>query len=130
MKLSELQAFFVGEISDTDFHDIILADVSEYERRRLVRRGSNPIAVVNDTENIVTQQGISHLCSAYLRGTLSEADLAYVADALLLSNFAQDVEFIGNGLSNLIGLLTDPEVNGPINKERVMEILTKLSVAR
>lgn len=128
MKLSELRDLFDGKINHSSFRNHIRTEVSEFQKRGLVKGRSRAISVINDTEIIVSPEDVSRLCSAYLQGDFGEKELAYVADALLLSNSAQDVAFIGDGLAELVGQLTDPEINGPITRERVLDVLTKLAL--
>lgn len=127
MKLSELRAFLDDKMSVDTFKALILPEVDEYQKRRLAKGGSIPITVINDAEMVASARDVSRVCEAYIQGGLNDTELAYISDALLLSNFAQDVAFLGKGLRDVLGQLTDPEINGPLDKEKVVDLLIKLS---
>lgn len=60
------------------------------------------------------------LGEAFLNDELTVLETGYIADALLL---LKRVLFENEDVRNRIGYLTDPEINGPINKDVVRIIL-------
>ena len=128
MKLSDLKDFFDNEISASEFNILIDPEVQEYRRRLSVKGRSAPVTVNEDIDLSISKDAVAQVCSAYLHGDLTESAVQYIADAVLLSHFAERVSFAEEGLQDVIALLTDPEVNGPVTKDSVLGILIQLSL--
>ena len=127
MKLSDLQRFFEGKTDARVLHSQILQEVQDYERLVNVKGSSTPVTVINDSEILVSPDAVSRLCKAFLESELTTADLMFIADGLLLANYSHDVAFMGEELVDLVGELTDPEINGPITRKTVEDVLSRLN---
>ena len=79
-----------------------------------------PIYLTEDIDLSIGKKEFIVLCESFLNDELSELEINYVADALLLSN---RVLFEDENISDYIGYLTDPEINGHLTKNDVNNIL-------
>jgi len=89
-------------------------------RRGLSRRGrSAPVQVTEDTEQIVTADGLKTLCELFIDGELSAEVLAYVADAM---QPADRVDFTEDWIADVVAEFADPEVSGVFTRQRARTI--------
>jgi hypothetical protein len=97
------------------------------ERRRLVttpRRGSVvPVRVTEDIDVELSLQDVESLCAFFASGRLGTVDLAYVADALQLSERVIPTDVAVN---DYIAEFTDPEINGVFTPVRAEEIISEI----
>lgn len=96
------------------------------QKRRQERGRPTPVVVEGDSETIVSETAVAWLCADYLSSQLDESEISYIADALLLANFSHSVRFTSQLVTDILSELTDPEVNGSINREKVMSVLMRL----
>ena len=127
VRLSDISELFAGRLSPATFRVRIADDVDErrktldaWERGRVI-----PVRVTEDADVIVSSDSILVLCQHFVRGELSELELAYVADALQL---AERVSFDGEAIADYVAELTDPEINGKFTIDRAREVANALSV--
>jgi len=123
LRLSDLKNFFEEKISATDLSEIIQAEMNEYRRGSLENGRSMPVLLVDDIELFVHEISLTKLIMGWYKEELSSLEINYIVDSLLLS---QNVSFINEDMRNLIETLTDPAVNGPLTKEKMLEILSHL----
>jgi hypothetical protein len=119
MKLSTLHRLLTRRLDVVDFRREIARDVSEYLERANITGSVVPVRVDEDQDVQISGQHIKTLCDLFVDGQLSEEELAYIADAMELS---ERVEF-GEGISDLVAEMTDPEINGSFTVGRAKEIL-------
>ena len=96
-------------------------EILEYSKRSKIKGARIPIILLEDINYVLI--GVNELmvlCNAYLNDKISKYHLSYIVDALQLS---QKVEFVNEHIEDAFSFLTDPEVNGDINKDRVTEII-------
>lgn len=86
-------------------------------------RGS-PVHLQEDQPLVVTPANARALLLAYLAGDFSAATVAYVADALGLS---EHVEFAPAQVRNVLERTTDPEINGPFDEQTARALLEQLA---
>ena len=90
----------------------------------LAKRGSvMPVRVTEDADVEVSGREVDKLCNHFIAGHLDAMELAYVADALQLS---ERVTFVDDDISDYISEFTDPEVNGPFTLERAKAIVREI----
>jgi cellobiose-specific phosphotransferase system component IIB len=120
MKLSQIKEFFNEIITPFALKGSISNEMENVKASSAKKGGSTSIFLVEDISLIVEKSNIAILCQAYINSDLSEFEICYIVDALLLSS---KVKFESEGLMELAETLTDPSVNGKLTKERVIEIL-------
>ena len=120
MKLSSVAALLNSQISAAQFSAEISDAIENYEQALQLRGGSVPIQLTEDTELFIAENHIGVLCLLFASDLLSVNELAYVADALELS---EQVHFESDFVRSSISEMTDPEINGPFSKERAFELM-------
>jgi len=120
MKLSDIKLMLNGILSFKDFKLNIFEEMTEYSSSSSIKGKSMPVYLTEDIDLAIGENDLKVLCEAFLKDELSEAEINYVADALLLSN---RVFFEDEHVADRIGYLTDPEINGHLTKEVVRDIL-------
>ncbi len=121
MKLSNIKSVFLGNMSLDAFKSSMQDEMKEYILLKSKRRSSMPVYLIEDGALTIGEKELRVLCEAYLNKDLNEMELNYIADALLLSN---KVEFEEDEIADRIGYLTDPEINGHLTDEIVLEIMS------
>jgi hypothetical protein len=120
MKLSLLKDFFCNHISAKQLSENIKSEISEFEKALKIKGGSAPIYIIEDVQLPVGKKDILVLCQSYIDDTLTEIEVNYIVDALSLS---ENVSFESEDLFDVVVTMTDPEVNGPLTKKVVSDIL-------
>jgi hypothetical protein len=118
MKLSALHRLLENRLSVADFRQQVSRDMNEYLERAHIKGSVMPVPVDEDEDIAISGQHIRMLCGFFVGGQLTAEELAYIADAMELSERVQ----FGEGISALVAEMTDPEVNGPFTVERAKEI--------
>jgi hypothetical protein len=108
MKLSTLDWLLTKRLGIVDFRREIASDVSEYLERANIKGSVQPVRIDEDQDVEISGQHIK--------------ELAYIADAMELS---ERVVF-GEGVSDFVAEMTDPEINGPFTVGRAKEIVTSV----
>lgn len=120
MRLSQLRSFLEQKMKLEDFKKGIYKEVTDYKSQLSKKGASSEVFLEADIDLYLTKAHISGLCSHYLDDELSEYELYYVVDALLLS---ENVFFENERLLDLTETMTDPSVNGALTKLVVREVL-------
>lgn len=115
MKLSTLQRTLRDPSTVASLAAELEPVMREYESLQSVRGSSIPIRVDDDAEIEITLQDIDTLCTLFLAGQLTQNELAYIADAMELS---EGVSHNGSPIADFISEMTDPEINGVFTQER------------
>jgi hypothetical protein len=121
MKLSILHSYLKDENLYLDL--IIEADkeVKEFTRLSGKKGSSIPVILDEDVKSVtVGKNELRTVCTSFLEGHLDKYFVSYIADALSLS---ERVSFDNEAIREFFEEMTDPEINGELTKERVMEIL-------
>jgi len=102
------------------FKNSIGNEVIEY-KKQLQKKGSSVSININEDSYInIDAYNIIFLCQLFLNKEMSEYELSYLTDALLLSS---SVYFSNEETKNLFELLTDPEINGEFTTERITKLM-------
>lgn len=120
MKLSQIKEVFDKSVNPAVLKESISKEVENFEASSVKKGGSSPIILTADISLIVRKSGIANLCQAYIDSELSESEIYYIVDALLLSD---QVEFENEELKNVSETLTDPAINGNLTKDIAIEVL-------
>ena len=120
MKLSQIKEFFNRSITTAVLKESILNEVANFKASSIKGGGSASIILTEDIPLRVEKSDIANLCEAYIDSELSESEISYIMDALLLSD---QVEFENEELKEVSETLTDPTVNGKLTKDTAMEVL-------
>jgi flagellar biosynthesis component FlhA len=120
MKLTTLQGFFNKIISADSFQDLIRTEVEHYKLLLSKTGSSVPVVLDEDTYLSIGGSEVSAICQAFIDEHISEYDVYYIVDALLLSN---RITFASESLLDLLETLTDPQVNGKLTKSVASEVL-------
>lgn len=123
MKLSTVYNFLKdGEL----YLDILYEsreEVSEYTRRNHVTGSSMPVRLIEDISAFtIGQSELKVLCNSFLMNQLTENHINYIVDILQLSH---KVTFENEDIEDDFLSLTDPEINGELTKDKVMDILIR-----
>ena len=119
MKLSILDTLLEKRITPAVFHASVAQDIAEYMKDASKLGSVMPVRVDEDQDIKLSATHIKALCEFFIKKQLGSEELAFIADALLLS---ERVDF-EEGLTDLVAEMTDPEINGPFTAERAREIL-------
>ena len=119
MKLSSLARLIAGHIPASDFAAEIGGELSVHSRALEKLGGVALVDVTEDADLLLDRAALGVLVRLYATGALTAGELAYIADALLLS---ERVEFSGDDIALDLGECTDPEINGPLSVARALEI--------
>jgi hypothetical protein len=123
MKLSNIEAMFTGILSFKDFRESISEEIKDYSSSSRTSGKSMPVYLTEDVDLSIGKKELKLMCEAFLNKELSELEINYVADGLLLSN---QVIFESEEVSDRFGYLTDPEINGHLTKDAISGILNGL----
>ena len=119
MKLSSLVKLLAGKLPPPEFSAEIADELSAHARGLQTLGGSAPVVLAEDTDVVLDRLSLGTLCRLFASGQLSEAELAYVADALQLS---ERVEFADLSVADDLAECTDPAISGPLTVARALEI--------
>jgi hypothetical protein len=120
MKLSSVARLLSGTLSPAAFVAEIEEELAVHRAGLSVRGGVAPVRVDEDEEVVLDRPGLRRLCEAFLSGELTAEQLAYIADAMQLSD---RVEFSGHRIADDLAMCTDPEINGPMDAARAWGIV-------
>jgi len=123
MRLSEIAQLLEGMLSADEFLASNTASFREYRELSEKRGAAIPIRVEEDADFLVTSEHIATACELRIRGDLRSEELAYLADALQLSD---RVTFLNDDVAAYIAEFTDPEINGSFTLERATEIVNEV----
>ena len=119
MKLSSIANLLTGTLPASDFSAEIADELSVHIRGLQGQGGSAPVVVNEDTDLSLDRFGLSALCRLFASGQLTAAELAYIADALQLSDC---VAFADSSVADDLAECTDPAINGALSVARALEI--------
>lgn len=120
---SELNSILSSQSNCNKLKLAIQNDLPEFRRGKSIIGGTAPISLKDMGNNfILTKSVLANLCNCYLNNAIDEIELEYIASALELSD---DFEY-EQEIDEEIFLLATPEINGPITKELVKEIINRL----
>ncbi len=122
MNYSDLKRFFDSQIDALTFEKLIHDEVQMYKHNLLTKKYA-PVTV-NYIENEYMTINAFHLkkiCDAFLNGYISDYEMFYVADGIQLCHH---FIFENDEVEDMFYLITDPEINGEINKEYITNLLS------
>ncbi|WP_101728689.1 hypothetical protein [Emticicia sp. TH156] len=105
----------------SEFKKLIEKEVDDYKFSLAKKGGSAPIILSEDIDLLVGKSEITVLSQAFINDELSEYQVYYIMDALLLSD---KIAFESEGFKDVVEILTDPIVNGRLTKSTALEILS------
>ena len=120
MKLSSLNSLLVNELSPTEFSTEISEELIEHTQGLEKISGVASVRVTEDLDILITRKNLNILCNLFITDSLTSSELAYVADAMQMSD---RVEFSDSGISDIVSEFTDPIINGVFTKERALIIM-------
>lgn len=122
MNYSDVKKFLNSQITALEFEKLIREEVIEYKHNWLIHKDA-PVTL-NYIENeymVVDRHHFKIICDAYLNDFINEFEMYYMADAILMS---EHFVFEDEEIEDLFSQITDPEINGEINKEVIKQLLT------
>ena len=124
LKSSELKNILTSSSNCSKLKLAIKDAMPEYRRGISLMGGTAPISLQDIGNNLIlTKSELVNLCNCYLNNFIDEIELEYVANALELSDdFEYEQEIVKE-----IFLLSTPEINGPITKALVTDIINRLN---
>lgn len=125
MNISSLRRILDGTLPPQELCIMIADEVARYASPRNPIGGSIPIMLQADEDSVhIDCRAIRSLIDAYLGGTLSAAQVAYLCDGILLSDqLGLDSELVRECLEEM----TDPEINGELTALDAMHIRQRCS---
>ena len=123
MKLSDIGHLLADAAGPGEFRAANAANIEE-RRAQVTKRGSVvPVHLTEDADLELSSRDVAKLCNLFIAGNLDAVELAYVADALQLSD---RVTWSEEGVADYIAEFTDPEVNGAFTIERAKVIVREI----
>ena len=120
MRITEITDFLKSVMPLSLFKNIIANEVIEYKHQLQKKGSSVSIHIIEDSDINLVAYNIVFLCQLFLNEEMSEYELSYLTDALLLSS---RVYFSNEETKDLFELMTDPEINGDFTIERITELM-------
>lgn len=120
MRITEINDFLKSVTPMSLFKNSIANEVIEYKKQLQKKGSSVSIHIIEDSYINIDAYNIIFLCQLFLNKEMSEYELSYLTDALLLSS---SVYFSNEETKNLFELLTDPEINGEFTTERITKLM-------
>ena len=119
MKLSSLAALLAGNLSATDFAAEIASEMAVLTRGIEEAGGVAPVLLTEDTDLVLDSAALSALRRLFADGRFTMCEVAYIADALQLS---ERVEFSGPEIAKNLAEFSAPEITGPLVVARALDI--------
>jgi len=124
MELSLLNHLFNGQVEIDFFKRMISNEVGVY-KEQLKKKGSVvSIDIKDDCSLNFRADNLVQLCRYFIDEKLDVSELAYIADALCLS---ENVNYEKESLVDYLEEMTDPEVNGLFSKKLALQIIEKIT---
>ena len=125
MKVESLAAFLSGEENLSAFKSEISPEVRESARLGGIPGSTVPITVEESGAGpfIIGAKEVRRLCAAFVDGDLSTDELAYISDAMQLSESFEWSEPI---YFEMVFSMSDPAINGPFTVEAGQALLSQL----
>lgn len=126
MKLSDLIDFIEESIPAAEFARLINAEVDTYKKVCEKTGSSAEVLLHGNTKQKleIGKDKLCIICRLYLGNILTEWDVYYLCDVLLL---AEQISFLSEDIREAIEGMTDPMVNGKLTRERVTSIFETCS---
>ncbi len=126
MNLSDLINFLGESMSAEEFARVINSEVDVYKKTCSKIGASAEVFLHSNTNQKVEidKEKLCTICRSYLNNTLTEWDISYICDALLL---AEQTSFMSEDIRETIEEMTDPAVNGELTRDRAANILETFS---
>ena len=128
MKVENLVAFLYGTSDLASLQKEIASEVQESARLSRIEGSSIPIAVdeVFGVSYPIRPEEVRRLCEAFVDGCLSTDELAYISDAMQLSDA---IDWLNDELFDMVFQMSDPEINGPFTIEAGRALLARLGAS-
>jgi hypothetical protein len=120
MRLGSLADLLSGRLSGRAFALEVEEEMAAYRRGLRELGRSAPVVVIADEDVLVSLAGLKNLCRSCIAGELDLLELAYIGDAMLLS---ERVRFESPKVEAFAMEFSDPDVNGRFTPARAGEIL-------
>jgi len=109
MKSSDLNLFFIGNISISDFKKYIDNDVCFYSQSMNKLGSTIPLNIIENEFIFINKSKIKVLLSETIQGNLSNIHLAYICDCITL---LEQIDYDDEQSQQIIFDLADPEIKG------------------
>lgn len=121
--LKNLKLFFDQKISWGDLKKTIKDDL-DYYLKQIAKTGSTISFAIKEDDIALTisKDEILFLIDLYRKKILNESELNFIADV----SYASENVNISSDIEDTFSLLTDPEINGPL-ESNLSEILSALN---
>jgi len=121
MKKSDI-LYFIEETNFNNVRNVFNKHILEFEeyRRAISKKGSAiHFTIERDLDFVFSKSHLSQLGKLYINDVFSELELNFIVD-IIISSFNS---FENENVAENLELLTDPEVNGHLSKEKVKELI-------
>lgn len=124
MTARQLNQFLKGEIEILIFKNSIQQEVSNYEKLSYKTGSTRNIHLEENEIITISKKGLNHLLKETINHRLSNIELAYICDALTLT---ENIDYENENLQEIIYELADPEINGGYKtKDELIELSKKI----
>ena len=121
MKLSQIKNLFNKTETAETFSKQIASEVSIYKNLVKKKGSSIPIMLDEDIQLSIGPEEVYLLCDLFSKNELTEHEIAYITDAFSLSD---KISYTSDRISDLVAMLTDPEINGGLTYDLANEIMS------
>jgi hypothetical protein len=121
MRVSDIKASILAKSVSGGLRKSLDRQVPKYQESLSKVGSSVTIHAVEDTELEVGMTEVRELCRFFISESVSDLELAYIADAMQLCDC---VNFGNEEVADYISEFTDPEINGVFTKQRAKQIVT------
>jgi len=124
MKASDIYNLLEHKYSINDFRISYKSEFDEYSKL-LKKIGSTiSIKIKEDFEFVFGQQHLITIAEFYLSNELSEIEINYLVDCILLS---ENIQIVDEKLHEMLETFTDSEINGVLTTDYVVQIISFLN---
>ncbi|MBA3673951.1 MAG: hypothetical protein H0W75_03185 [Chitinophagaceae bacterium] len=123
MNLTDINKFFKEEIPASVLKSIIAQEVQNYTLNLQKLGFSAEVYLIEDMDFYFGKSKLKKLCSVFLDSLLSVDEIAYIADAILLSN---SVTFENEEIRDILETFTDPAIQGKLSQHYVISLLSQI----
>jgi hypothetical protein len=120
MNFESLNLFLIGITPADKFASEIRTEIEDFKKKSKIKGTSRPVYLYGGKEKIeIGRTEVLTICDGFLNDDLSKWHVYYICDALLMSEL---VFFTDEIVEDAVSIMTDPEINGEIDKEVVERI--------
>ena len=129
MKLSDVKGFLNSSMDVNKFKTLISDEVALYHKQLLKDGTSASILFEEDDKMVLGPEHLLRLINEFVKGALDNIYIDYVANALIMSYYAENENVIiyNESIVNIMERLANQDIDGALTVEEARNILNKLN---